>query len=271
MYTRELMKNIGEGDGESAKLAKRIGIFSYGLVHVIPTILPLIIYNVKENKQKVKFLWLVFLLILCYIILKLSFGTVIILSLFIVPATFLISINRKKNILLFFILGILSIPLLNNDNIISSLDYVKPFFENTVIFNKIEDINNSFKYGTDGSVDDRKILYESSLNVFMENPIFGTYNHSDSGEHSFIIDFLAWFGLIGTIPLLLCFIEVLKTNYKILPSKVRIYYLLSVIPFVFLSFVKGTPFFEQLLYLFIFIPGLFLTLYSKNKIIKSIQ
>lgn len=257
MFTRDTIKSLTEGDLD-IKYVNKLGIFSYGLVHAIPTVLPLIIYNIKSNKQIIRFLWLAFLLILCYVIFKLSFGTVIIISIFIIPTAFLISKNRSKNRFMLFVLAITVIFVLNNDNIISFLRILQPFFDDTIIQVKIDDIINSLKYSSEGSVNNRKILYEQSLISFNKNPIFGSNSYMDIGGHSFILDFLGWFGLLGTVPLILFFTEVLKTNYKMLPRKVHTYYLLSILPFIFISFLKGTPFYEQLLFLFIFIPGLFL-------------
>lgn len=66
--------------------------------------------------------------------------------------------------------------------------------------------------GIEGSEDNRIELYEQSLRTFLQNPLFGTFVSGGRGigGHSFILDFIAQFGLIGVVVLFYMY----KTVYK---------------------------------------------------------
>lgn len=64
--------------------------------------------------------------------------------------------------------------------------------------------------------DNRFSLYMYSLDLFIKNPIFGTYfsgNHV-TGGHSFILDSLAHYGVVGAVLLFLMYRAIYKTFYQ---------------------------------------------------------
>ena len=265
---RQYVLYSSEQDIEGVKLGQRLGIANYGMIHGIPTLLPVFVYLFKKEKTLfLKILWLSLIAVFYYLIIVSGFGTALILSTFILIASFLVSENRRKNLLLFGILILIGALFINKDFIINSLDYIKGHFENSAIYDKIVDIQYSIRTNDfEGQLNTRGNLYADSWNTFSKYPIFGSAQQSDAGGHLFIADFLAWFGLVGTLPLILFFYYSFRRIYLIIENHQKIYYILSLLPFIILSFVKAVPFFEQILYLFVFIPTIFLLKSNSDKV-----
>ncbi len=64
-------------------------------------------------------------------------------------------------------------------------------------------------------------LYYTSIVSFVDNPIFGVGGYYKTatvangiGNHSSWLDFLAMYGLVGCIPLMLCFLQIFYRNIK---------------------------------------------------------
>jgi hypothetical protein len=257
------------GDSESVRTGQRLGMISYGLLHSIPTLFPVLIYFIKKSEAYIhKLYWGILLAILYYLTIKAGFATVIILSTFIIIPSFLISSNKKKNIFLFVIITLLLLPILNLDLVYNGLDFIKPYFANSIMYKKIDDIQTTLMIGKAGHVALRGSLYLNSWESFLSEPLFGSSKFNSAGGHAFLLDFLAWFGLIGTLPIVIFFSLHLKRIIQILKDDQKIYFFLALIPFIILSFTKATPFYEQILFVFIVIPGLLVKPIKKGVINK---
>ncbi len=257
---RQYVLYSSEQDEAGVKLGQRLGIANYGMIHGIPTLLPLFVYLFKKEKTLfLKILWLLLIAIFYYLIIVSGFGTALILSTLILIASVLVSDNKRKNLLLFGILILIGILFINKEFIINSLDWVKGYFVDSAIYDKIVDIQYSIQTNDfEGQLNTRGNLYADSWNTFYKYPIIGSPYQSDAGGHLFIADFLAWFGIVGTLPLILFFYYSFRRIYLIIENHQKIYYVLALLPFIILSFVKAVPFFEQVLYLLVFIPAVFL-------------
>ncbi|MDX9694751.1 MAG: hypothetical protein RBT49_03075 [Bacteroidales bacterium] len=266
---RDLIMSGNAGDSESVRTGQRLGMISYGLLHSIPTLFPVLIYFIKKSEAYIhKLYWGILLAILYYLTIKAGFATVIILSTFIIIPSFLISSNKKKNIFLFVIITLLLLPILNLDLVYNGLDFIKPYFANSIMYKKIDDIQTTLMIGKAGHVALRGSLYLNSWESFLSEPLFGSSKFNSAGGHAFLLDFLAWFGLIGTLPIVIFFSLHLKRIIQILKDDQKIYFFLALIPFIILSFTKATPFYEQILFVFIVIPGLLVKPIKKGVINK---
>lgn len=266
---RQYVLYSSEQDNIGVKLGQRLGIANYGMIHGIPTLLPIFVYLFKKEKTLfLKILWSSLIAVFYYLIIVSGFGTALILSTFILIASILVSENKRKNLLLFGILIFIGALFINKEFIIYSLDQVKGYFVDSAIYDKIVDIQYSIQTNDfEGQLNTRGNLYADSWNTFSKYPIFGSAQQSDAGGHLFVADFLAWFGLVGTLPLILFFYSSFRRIYLMIENHQKIYYILTLLPFIILSFVKAVPFFEQILYLLVFIPAIFLLKSNSNKAI----
>ena len=266
---RQYVLYSSEQDNIGVKLGQRLGIANYGMIHGIPTLLPIFVYLFKKEKTLfLKILWSSLIAVFYYLIIVSGFGTALILSTFILIASILVSENKRKNLLLFGILIFIGALFINKEFIIYSLDQIKGYFVDSAIYDKIVDIQYSIQTNDfEGQLNTRGNLYADSWNTFSKYPIFGSAQQSDAGGHLFVADFLAWFGLVGTLPLILFFYSSFRRIYLMIENHQKIYYILTLLPFIILSFVKAVPFFEQILYLLVFIPAIFLLKSNSNKAI----
>jgi len=266
MIVRQLALDSLDGDTRSLVTGQKMGIVSYGLIHGLPTLLPALVYLLKTgNNIQTKIIWLSIIIVFYTLVLKASFATSLILSTLILLPSLIISKNTTRSIFLLVAILLMFLPLFNEDILINNLEKIKPFFSETEIEEKISDIQLSVKFGdNEGQLGTRGTLYADSWNSFFKEPIWGSMKHKDAGGHAFIADFLAWFGIIGAAPLILFLLFFIKKIYSEIQKKQKLYFLLSLIPFFVLSFAKGTPYFEQMLYLLLFLPGLYLMKTEKN-------
>lgn len=240
------------------------GMVDYAFIHALPSLFPLLfLLFKKETQQKFK-IWYLFLTILFfYFILRTSFGTVIILSTITILLCLITTDNRKKNIWRFAIIGIVALPFLSVDFIVTLLSGVTPFFEGTIIVDKLNDIILSLTFDTRvGQIDNRGNLYDMSWYAFLESPVWG--GKGEVGGHAMILDFLGWFGLLGTIPLLLFFYYIFKNAFSKIQKNLRVFYLFSILPYIILSITKGTSSFAQLYIITVFVPCVMILLQNKH-------
>jgi len=256
---RDMAIATNEHDMGMAQIGQRMGLINYGLLHSIPPLFPVLIFNIRNtNSKKSKLLWLCLICLLYFLILKSSFGTILILSTIIIPISLLMTGKKKKDIIIIFSFLIILLPILNKNTMISGLESIKYVFMETPVFDKINDIQKSIDVGdNEGQLSNRNNLYSDSWNAFSKNPIFGTSNDNQVGQHAFIADFAAWFGLIGVIPLITFFVTTFKRQYRRFDPKMRTYYLLALFPFIILCILKGTPSFEPMLYILFIMPLVF--------------
>ena len=90
----------------------------------------------------------------------------------------------------------------------------------------------------------RQTVYMKSIITFISSPILGEaiFTPDSDGGHSFILDFLASFGLIGIIALYLFYVHILRNFYK--SYKIQPYYGYMILSFsisLFLSVVNTSP------------------------------
>ena len=246
------------GNIDSMQFYQKLGIASYGLVHAVPFLYPLLIYHLKTGGKKLyRLCYLVAIVVSYYMLTKASFGTALILSTFGILCAILLSENKKRILVLVIILPFFLFLFFSDGLLVSGLNTIKPMFEGTEIEPKINDIVSSIEYGgAEGQIGGRRDLYNMSWNTFFRSPLLGSLDKKQAGGHAYIPDRLAYFGLIGTIPLIMFFYFTFKKHYFLIERRKRIYYLTSLLLFVLLGFCKNISGIENFLYLFVFLPGL---------------
>ena len=233
-----------EGRSELALQYYRLGVCEYGLPHAIPIIMPAIVMYARTNEFSVikRLVSLIIILILGYFVFISGVTTAILLFLFSIAASSLISINsRKKSYRRIIILCVFALPLVNDNVILSILSGLEEIVPAENSFNgKLISMENTIRYGeADGSVDAREEKYNISLQTFLNNPIIGGNGAKNAGGHSIILDSFSAYGLIGGIPLLLLILYHLSFVYKILSDKYRLTFIIGAICFIAMLATKN--------------------------------
>ena len=255
---------------ENDPLVKK-GLVNYGLIHGLSILFPLVIYSFKKQKKIAKkLLLLLFIAIEYYLLTRAGYTTAFLLATFSIVSAFLVSENHKKNVALFSFIALFFIFFLNKDLILSGLTSVQYIFIDTDIFPRLNDIYNFIHYeNITGQASLRLELYELSWNTFIENPLFGSFQSPDIGGHSFLLDRLAYFGIIGGLPFFLFFYYTLKDHYNSIPKASRLYYMISILVFIALSFTKNLGGIQIYSYLLVVLPGLAFCDFTKTQAQKS--
>jgi hypothetical protein len=106
----------------------------------------------------------------------------------------------------------------------------------------IPDLFSTKDYNTDNIdmvTNGRMVHIVNNLNIFLAHPIFGIgyFYENDVGQHSFIFDVLASFGIIGTIPILFLFIYWISKGLKNIKTLAFDWLNLSCVTIVFSIFL----------------------------------
>jgi hypothetical protein len=250
----------------------RTWISDYAKAHVVIFIFPPLVYIVKGKFKRIfKIASAVVILILFAYVAVSSATTPLILGTLGIVLSILINqkFSLKRNL---FHLMLISLPLLfllNNSVLIYSLVTIKPFFEGSTNYEKIDLIITYMQYGSsEGGIEARENFHSVSWTSFNSNPFLGTNSIEGMGRHSFYLDRMAMFGVVGFIPLLLFFVSFTVEVIKEL-THTKIYYLVGVFVYLIMFSMKNIFSIEFLLYSLVLLPGLCLCI-DKGIISKTI-
>lgn len=236
---------------------KQLGIASYPLIHSLPYLYPAIIYCIKTKKAVTNRLYYLVVLTVSYLmLLKSSVATPLILSTFGIVGALLVSKSHKRNIIYILLFSFFLVFTLNETIIVSSLKSIKPMFGDTLNAKKIDDILSSLKHDSAKGAVARIGATEKSFTTFIKSPLLGNMDKRQAGGHAYFLDRLAYFGLVGAMPLFLFFFFVFKRHFMIIDKGMRNYYFMGLALFVIMGIVKNVGGIETYLYLFVFLPGL---------------
>lgn len=252
-----------EGQFSLIELYRKMGIASYGFFTGLSFTTLVIVYQIKNNKGKIRFLFIILLALIFWGLIKaqitapLLLGTIGIIIGFGVTKEFKYSIIIVFFILLIFVLIPKSYI---SDIIVASAN----LFGGTTLHNHLIDISNAIDEGI--MMGDTHVSYRANripflLEEFSKSPIIGG---GESTGHVFWLDRLSMFGLIGIIPWILILISQIKLNLKILSNDYKFYYLVSMLLFVSLGFMKNMDGREMMIIVFFLIPGIYYLKYLKK-------
>lgn len=255
---RSLVEMAAYGDHYNMVRVQQSGVASYGLIHSLPFAFPLLVCNLKEARNTLhKVLYIGIIAVLYFMIMKSYFATSLILSTFSILIALMLSKNSQINLLI----GIIALPMIllfwNDEFAVEVLTGISQMFEHTAIQAKITDIIQSIDLqAAEGQLKGRMDLYSISWNTFFANPLFGNPDVGAIGGHAYLVDRLAHYGLIGTIPLVVFLFSMLAKIYTVIPKRKKVYYILGLLTFICLNFVKNLGGSEMYIFLFIILPGL---------------
>jgi len=259
MAVRRMVTFSNSNNFAAMQMYQRQGIASFGLVHAFAFLCPLLVFQVKSGRNQIFRMFSVAVLLVTYLmIIKVSFATPIILCTFAIAYAFVLSKNKRVNLVIGVVLISALSTSLNKDLLTSGLTTIsKTFFANTPVSEKIDNIKASIQHEQfEGQVSGRGKLYDKSWITFFDNPILGSLDKTQAGGHAYFVDRLAYFGLFGTLPFLMFLFFTLKRNLTIIGSQMRPHYVLCLFFFVILGLTKNISGRENFLYLFVLLPGL---------------
>ena len=241
-----------EGGLSEMRNFQKMGVAGYDFSAIVMFFPVLIVAYYKAfNLKKI---YAIVALFLCYLFLfKVQSSTPMILSIVITAVAFFINENTKG----YFIIQAAALILIMGFFFPVFLDIVVPYVGGTAFENKVIGLAEFSETGqTSGEVLGRYELYQISMDSFRENVLFG---RSDAyiGGHSFILDRLACYGLIGVFLFIYSSYFTIKRAYIWISYPYRWYYLLCVIALLAFALIKNMAGMDYWLYILVYIPCLF--------------
>ena len=249
-----------KGDIKTYQHYLKSGMASFGQVHALPFLLPILIGLAKHNSvTKMKLILLLISFFSYYFIIKTAFTTPILLATVGMLLALFVTTNMRLNLFLLGLFISLYFIFANTGVLFHFLGGKKYLFTDTFVLERINDVSNSIMSGqTTGHVKVRGDLYLTSLSTFLKHPLLGGFETNSAGGHAFILDRFAYFGLVGTVPFTVYLYYILKRVYKFIDIPLQPYFFISIMLFITLGLSKNITGIENYLYLFVVIPGLLL-------------
>lgn len=224
-FAARVLATISSSQDENAILYNWKNIGGYDFVYFLVLLYPILILAYKQKKVNSFFTVIGTMMIFATVILS-EYATALLL---IMCTSILFFCKRDLNRQSVYILLIVSALLL-----VFCKDYISHLL--TYIAESIgsETISERFLALAGGSdtlksFDDNRIeLYQRSLNTFLANPILGTFLSGNNliGGHSFILDTLAQFGLLGALFLFFMYRKIYNYFIAIFKNKTGYGYIL---------------------------------------------
>lgn len=254
-----------------------LGIGGFGFVYSGVFMIIILLYFVLKLNQGVKVFYRYFssavIIMLTLMLVSASYATSLLLVF--MGVLFVLFIRGKKSLIFYFFLAILFIIILPKDLIGRFfLDVAHLFGANDVIRSKFIDLAQMFIHDAAGAQTSvRGQLYMSSLQTFLENPLFGVYGPFGNdtqytiGGHSGWLDFLAYYGIFGSIPLFATIILNFKKQWNFFGNhRYQRFLLTAQILFILLGSINPVIYIYQIGFvLFIVAPALPFMPYAFSK------
>ena len=244
---------IDTGWAEKTKIP---GLPGYALMHAYTLFLPVMCYAVKYFKGWRKWIALLGLFVLCYVV----YDTFVTTSLLIMIGILSISlVYTGKNPGVFWFVVLLGFLILYTLYLmgffITLIDWILPTFEGTPVAVKLHDIRDSMTMGelTGGSLVERRSLHRKSWKSFMSNPLLGG---GEVGNHSSILDRFGGMGIIGGIPYIMLFITYIKQTKSLFQTQsAKVFWWIGLVAGAFFLYQKGIWGAEGWLFMMILLPN----------------
>ena len=216
--SRALAAAYAQNEFEIINLYRQYNIGGFDFIYCLVLFVPLSIFVIKNKIvvfNRMKLLIWVLLLGSLFVIIKSEYFTAIMLySVSFICFLFTNNTTSKRFwtiiilCILFIVVFISFIPVLFSN--LSSLT------ESKILSNRFEDIGSILSGGNatsgDKDTEGRINLYLTSWQAFLSSPIIGT--GKNGGGHSFILDYMAKYGLVGVLLEIYLFSKIFKFSIK---------------------------------------------------------
>ena len=224
---------------EYAEYLNKRNVGGYDFIYSVVLLLPLIILMWKKKRLKTwAFVPLVVAIAMCVFLSNYAFA----LLLMIIASSALFFRKDAKTKPVWIVLIVVAIFAFSAP-LSYGLRQLSGIISNKALSGKIMDVAR-FISGNDMTGEDgrgRLELYRKSWKLFLQHPLFGCWYKGKSlwGGHSFILDTMAKYGIIGLACIVVMYISVFKLAIKPFTNgSVSLYVALTFVLAIFLSFIN---------------------------------
>lgn len=253
-------------------LYRKMGIATYGFYIIVMILIIPMGYYLKMMKHKyLKILCVFALLISIYSIYKGQHTTILLFAVVgFVISLFNVSKNFKTKLVITICLLVFFYSSLSESlkNIADSLPESSVSVRLRDISQTIKENNYNTKTSDSYFVSERLSRTEYSLDMFLASPIIGS---GKASGHSFWLDRLALYGLVGFIPIIMTIISSIKLNICRFSYSYRMYYYLALSMMVLFGSIKNMSLTEIFIGFIFLMPGIYYIYNNPAKIDKGVD
>ncbi len=239
---------------------QRYGLSSFDIAHALPILIPSLILGFKSKSLASwkRYSFLIVALVCVFQTYVSGSATPLFLSILVLIASFVLHRGRfRSNIAIFAVFTIICVVVLSPavlSTILSSLSSVLGE-DSAELQARIADVDEAVTTGnTDtGDVGLRMVQYQLSIDAFFDNVFIGSSN-MPLGGHSFILDTLGGYGLVGFFAMFSFVFALLKSIIKHISPNLISFYGLSIVAAVVMLASKNAGTWATWCFLFIFSP-----------------
>lgn len=248
---RSMVQFSADGDLELGLKYTKMGVSLYSFAMISMCLAPVLLYLTMNSKNKL--IYFVCLLITIYFVNITGITTCLLLLVVMVVLYFANRRTKERGV---FISSFITLTVLYFTGF-AVVEFMLPFFEGTNFYSHLGGLMEFYgrstmvenTYDVAGRVD----LYKYSLDTFLHSPLLGNPT-GKIGGHNFFLDHFAHFGIVGMLPFFLFMYIHFKSAYVFLYGHARVVYIICIIGFIALGFLKGMNGIDFWTYMFVYIP-----------------
>ncbi len=194
---------VWSDETETAHLYRRLNIGGFEFIYLLVLLLTTWIYIIRVTKEYiVRFIIIITIVVSLFSIFESQYTTAVIVSLLCFFLLLLPSFFSTKRLLLMMSLGIIAVVIATS--LMSSLfEYFANNIESNEMAERLTGVSDVLAgRDVEGDAEARQFLFSKSWEAFIKNPVTGTRG---VGGHSYILDTLGHFGVLGIILLAIVF------------------------------------------------------------------
>ncbi|MBR1872801.1 MAG: O-antigen ligase family protein [Bacteroidales bacterium] len=267
--------DVEDVDFEIANRYRSMGMMGYGLAHGMSVVAVALSVLILQAKSKwLKIVSAIMLLLTIRLLFVMTITTALLLAVIGVAVVFANYFSKGRTFMtisltvlivaVFFLTGLSAI----------FLDFSGG--ANDEIYRKLADVFTSVESGTsEGQMGYRQELYSASIKTFLSNPILGWGSDNGShliiGDHSYFLDYLAYFGVFALLIFVAWWKEYKSMNLH-LTKEFKSYYYYNFIPVAGFVAMKGASVCGTLPFMsLVFIQLIFRFLNDKDKSASTVK
>ena len=207
------LATVAETDDPKLRLFNRINLGGYNFIYTAILLYPAVIFAFKQ--KKLRLIWAVLLSILMLSLALNSGYTTAFLLWIATTSMFFFPRNLKKRWVLVLLIATIVGIVIFFSFFSSGIKSLSKMVDNEDISYRLEALSGGSE-GIEASDDNRILFYRASMEAFLNSPFFGAMISGGyvGGGHSFILDFLAYYGLIGAVLLIVMYRIIYVNFYK---------------------------------------------------------
>lgn len=206
------LATVSDANEAKAVLYNWRNIGGYEFVYSVVLLHPLVILAYKKGKMKG--LLATFCTVLVFTLSICSGYTTALLLTILTTVTYFLKKDLTPKQLLLWIIATIIIVVVFFTIFSDLLIWLADIIDNKFISERLRSLAGG-RSGIESSDDNRIALYELSINTFLNSPIIGSYLGGGSiGGHSFILDFMAQFGIVGLGVLIFAYAVIYKKFFS---------------------------------------------------------